>query len=220
MGNLTEFFTPLHKRTRRDYLGRMADDKPGCMATARQYGPDYWDGDRRFGYGGYRYDGRWQPVAERIIAHYGLTDASSVLDVGCGKAHLLHEIGQLLPGARLAGFDISRHGLADAPPAIRPRLFAQAAEAPYPYPDKSFDLVLSLGCLHNLPVFDLAAALGEIERVGRRGFVMVESYRNERELFHLQCWALTCRSFFEPAEWTWLFERFGYTGDYEFIYFE
>lgn len=220
MGRLIEFFTPLHKRTSRDYLGRMADDKPGCMATARQYGPDYWDGDRRFGYGGYRYDGRWKPVAERIIAHYGLTDASSVLDVGCGKAHLLHEIGLLLPGARLAGFDISRHALGDAPPAIRPHLFTQAAEAPYPFPDNAFDLVLSLGCLHNLPVFHLAAALGEVVRVGRQGFVMVESFRNERELFHLQCWALTCRAFFEPAEWTWLFDRFGYTGDYEFIYFE
>jgi SAM-dependent methyltransferase len=220
MGRLLEVFTPLHRRTRRDYLGRMADDKPSCMAKARQYEAEYWDGDRRYGYGGYRYDGRWKAVAERLVALYDLTNASSILDVGCGKAHLLCEIQLLLPGARIAGFDVSRHGLADAPEPVRPLLFPYKAQDPYPYGDGAFDLVLSLGCLHNLRIFELKSALGEISRVGKQQFVMVESFRNEVELCNLQCWALTCESFYDPAAWIWLFRQFGYAGDYEFIYFE
>jgi SAM-dependent methyltransferase len=220
MGQLLNVVTPLHKRTQRDYVARMVDDKVHCMVKAKEYEFDYWDGDRRYGYGGYRYDGRWKAVAEHLVEHYGLDADARILDVGCGKAHLLHELKQLLPRADVAGFDISQHGLADAPEAIRPYLFRYRAQDPYPWGDKHFDLVISLGCLHNLRVFELETALREIERVGSGKYVMVESYRNEREQFNLQCWALTAESFFDTAAWIWLYRRFGYTGDYEFIYFE
>jgi ubiquinone/menaquinone biosynthesis C-methylase UbiE len=220
MGRLMNLVTPLHKRARREYLPRMVDDKVHCMLKAKEYEYDYWDGDRRYGYGGYKYDGRWKPVAQNFIDTYGLTNNSKILDVGCGKAYLLHEIAQLLPGAEVHGFDISRHGLADAPEAIRPRLFRYRAQDAFPFGDKYFDLVLSLGCLHNLRLFELQTSLGEIQRTGKQGYVMLESYRNELEQFNLQCWALTCESFFDTAEWIWLYQHFGYTGDYEFIYFE
>jgi ubiquinone/menaquinone biosynthesis C-methylase UbiE len=94
------------------------------------------------------------------------------------------------------------------------------AQDVYPFKDKEFDLVISLGTLHNLRIFDLKKALSEIERVGKAGYVMLESYRNEQEQFNLQCWALTCESFFDEEEWVWLYNHFGYSGDYEFIYFE
>ena len=220
MGQLLNLVTPLHRRTTRDYVARVVDDKVHCMLKAKEYGFDYWDGDRRYGYGGYRYDGRWKPVAEQLIEHYGLDSTARILDVGCGKAHLLHDLKQLLPRAEVTGFDISQHGLADAPEPIRPFLFRYRAQDPYPWGDDYFDLVLSLGCLHNLRVFELETAVREIERVGRQKYVMVESYRNEREQFNLQCWALTAESFFDTAEWIWLYRSFGYTGDYEFIYFE
>lgn len=220
MGKQVDFFTQLHKRSKREYLPRMVDDKVHCMLKAKEYGRDYWDGDRRYGYGGYTYDGRWKPVAERIIAHYGLTSQSSVLDIGCGKAFLVHEIRTLLPGIRIAGFDVSSHGINDAPASVRDDLFVYRAQDALPFGDKQFDLALSLGCLHNLRIFELKTALSEMERVARQGFIMVESYRNEQELFNLQCWALTCESFFDTAEWIWLFNHFGYSGDYEFIYFE
>ena len=220
MGQLQNFFTPLHKKTQRDYGGRMMDAKVECMLKAKEYEYDYWDGDRRHGYGGYKYDGRWKAVAEQLIGVYGLDDNSKVLDVGCGKAHLLYEIKQLLPKAELCGFDISRHGIADAPEPIRDSLSVYRAQDAYPFGDKAFDLVISLGCLHNLRLFELQTALAEVERVGQQKYVMMESYRNEEELFNLQCWALTAESFLDTAEWIWLFRKFDYTGDYEFIYFE
>jgi SAM-dependent methyltransferase len=221
MGRLLNIVTPLHRMTKRDYLARMIDDKVNCMLKAKEYEADYWDGDRRFGYGGYKFlAGRWTPVAKALIDTYGLKDCSKVLDVGCGKAFLLYEMKQLLPGLEIAGFDISRHGLADAKPEVSGGLYRYRAQDHYPYGDKSFDLVISLATLHNLRVFELATALGEIERVGKQKYVMLESYRNEQELFNLQCWALTAESFFDTAEWIWLYNHFGYTGDYEFIYME
>lgn len=221
MGRLLNIITPLHKRTSRDYLARMVDDKVHCMVKAKEYEFDYWDGDRRYGYGGYKYDGRWKPVAQQFIDQYQLGPTSKILDVGCGKAFLIHEIKQLLgPEAEVIGFDISKHGLADAPEAIRPHLFQYRAQDRYPFGDKYFDLVLSLGCLHNLRLFELQTACSEIERIGKQGYIMLESYRNELEQFNLQCWALTCESFFDTAEWIWLYRHFGFTGDYEFIYFE
>jgi ubiquinone/menaquinone biosynthesis C-methylase UbiE len=220
MGRLMNIVTPLHKRAKREYLPRMVDDKVHCMLKAKEYEYDYWDGDRRYGYGGYKYDGRWKPVAQTFIDIYGLTNNSKVLDVGCGKAHIIHEMKQLLPGAEIIGFDISKHGLADAPEPIRPHLFRYRAQDEYPWGDKYFDLVISLGCLHNLRLFELQTACSEIERVGKQGYIMLESYRNELEQFNLQCWALTCESFFDTAEWIWLYRHFGYKGDYEFIYFE
>jgi SAM-dependent methyltransferase len=221
MSKLQNFVTPLHQSTKRDYLARMVDEKVHCMIKAKEYEADYWDGDRRFGYGGYRYlPGRWKPVAEALIMEYGLKAGSRVLDVGCGKAFLLYEMLLLEPGLEVVGFDVSEHGLAHAPPELRGSLFKHRAQDPFPFGDNQFDLVISLGCLHNLRLFELHTALREIERVGRQKYVMLESYRNELEQFNLQCWALTCESFFDTAEWIWLYRHFGYTGDYEFIYFE
>jgi len=221
MGDLVNFVTPLHQATERAYIDRMIDDKVNCMLKAKEYEFDYWDGDRRFGYGGYKYlAGRWKPVAEALIDKYGLTNNSSVLDVGCGKAYLLYELKLLLPDLRIKGFDISKHGLNEAKENLKEDLFIHKAQEKYPFEDSEFDLVISLGCLHNLRIFELKTALGEVERVGKSGYIMLESYRNELEQFNLQCWALTCESFFDKEEWEWIYNHFGYQGDYEFIYFE
>ena len=221
MGELLNIVTPLHQATQRDYLARMVDNKVEAMLVAKQYESDYWDGDRRYGYGGYSYmPGRWKPVAEALIHRYGLTNDSRILDVGCGKGYLLYEIQLLLPKVTIVGFDISNHGLASRHPEFKGELFQGRAEEPYPFPDKSFDLVISITTLHNLRLPELQVALGEIERVGKRGYVMLESYRNELEFFNLECWALIAESLLDDREWVWLYDHFGYTGDYEFIYFE
>ena len=221
MGQLRNFVTSLHQATRRDYLARMVDDKVHCMLKAKEYGAAYWDGDRRYGYGGYKYiPGRWKPVAQALIDTYCLKSGSRVLDVGCGKAFLLYEMQQIEPGLELVGFDTSNHGLESSLPDLKATLFNYRAQDAYPFGDKEFDLVISLGTFHNLRLFEFQTTLGEVERVGKHGYIMLESYRNEQEQFNLQCWALTCESFFDTAEWIWLYRHFGYTGDYEFIYFE
>ena len=216
-----DFLSPVHKATKRDYRQRVLDhDKADCAERALQFGYDYWDGERHLGYGGYRYDGRWRPVAEAIAKHYDLQPGASILDVGCGKAFLLYELSQVVPGAKIAGIDISTYAVEHAKEEVRPFLQVGTA-ASLPYPDKSFDLVISPNALHNLHNYDLWSALQEIERVGRGGkYVVVETYRNEREKANLLYWQLTCRAFHTPQEWEWLYQQAGYTGDYGYITFE
>jgi SAM-dependent methyltransferase len=216
-----DFLGLVHKSTARDYVARVtAHDKAHCAAVAKQWGFDYWDGERQYGYGGYRYDGRWRPVAEAMARRYGLKAGDRVLDVGCGKAFLLYELTQAVPGLEVAGIDISAYGVENAKEEMRPFLrVGNCAELPWP--DESFDFVYSLNVFHNLLNFELKQALQEVQRVGRRDrYVCVESYRNEAEKANLLYWQLTCETFFRPEEWRWFFEQSGYTGDYGFIYFE
>ena len=220
MGKLVNITTALHESSNREYLPRMVDDKVNCMKIAKQYGKDYWDGDRRYGYGGYNYmPGRWKPVAEKLINIYKLTSGSKVLDMGCGKAYLLYEMKLLIPDLDITGLDYSDYGLENAKDEMKPFIYKHKAEVKLPYENKEFNLVISLGTFHNLRIPELKIALSEMERVGKRRYLMLESYRNEEELFNLQCWALTAESFFDKDEWIWLYKHFGYTGDYEFIYF-
>ena len=213
--------TGLHKATKRDYLVRMNDSKVEAMKIAKQYGFEYWDGDRRFGYGGYKYmQGRWAKVAQQLIDLYGLRAGSKILDVGCGKGFLLYEIQLLEPGIEIHGFDISQYGLENTHPDLKAKLFIHSAQEEFPFQDDYFDLVISLGTLHNLHIFELEIAVSEIERVGKQGYIMVESFRNELEMFNLECWALTAESLMDVDEWKWIYDRFGFTGDYEFIFFE
>lgn len=216
-----DFVTRVHTATTRNYLERVVEhDKAACAEVAAQWGKDYWDGDRRYGYGGYRYDGRWRRVAEEMVRHYGLRRGASILDVGCGKGFLLYEFTQVLRGAQVAGLDISEYAIANAKEEVKAFLHVGTA-AQLPFADRSFDLVVSVNTLHNLYICDLWSALKEIERVGRGArYVVVEAYRNEREKVNLMYWQLTCRAFHTPAEWEWIYAQTSYTGDYSFVVFE
>ncbi len=216
-----DIMNPNHKKTKRNYISRMMDSKVNCMIEAKKYGKNYWDGPRKYGYGGYKYiEGRWLPVARKIIKKFNLNNKSKILDVGCGKAFLLLEIKKILPRITLVGFDISKYAIKKSPEEIKKYLFYHKAQNKYPFKSKQFDLAISTGCFHNLKINELKFALKEIQRVSKKSYVMVESYRNEKELFNLQCWALTCQSFFSKSEWLWIFKEFKYNRNYEFIYFD
>lgn len=216
-----DFIQKLHTRTSRNYVQRVVEfDKADCAAKAMEWGFDYWDGERQYGYGGYRYDGRWRVVADEIAAHYGLKPGMRILDVGCGKGFLLYEFTQAVPGLEVVGLDISRYGIDNAKDEVKGCLHHGSA-VELPFADGSFDFVISLGTLHNLGLKDASRAFAEIERVGKGAkYVMIESFRNEREKANLLYWQLTCQSFNSPGDWQFLADQAGYTGDLGFIYFE
>jgi len=221
MGKFIKLVTKLHLSTKRDYIGRMFNQKVYAMKKARKFEFDYWDGKRKYGYGGYKYiPGKWRPVAKKIIKKYRLTNNSRILDVGCGKGFLLFEIKKILPNLKIRGFDISKHALKNSKPEIKKYLFHHNIKKRFPFKSKSFDLVISLNCIHNLILPDLEKSVKEIQRVGKKGYILAEGYRNEKELFNLQCWALTAECYFNDNEWKWIFKHCKYNGDYEFIYFE
>jgi protein-L-isoaspartate(D-aspartate) O-methyltransferase len=216
-----DFLQTVHTRTARNYLERVTQhDKAECAEVSRRFEYDYFDGDRRYGYGGYRYDGRWVEVAKRLAAHYGLRPGARILDIGCGKGFLLLVFRCVVDGARVAGVDVSRYALDHAMDDVKP-FVVRATAAKLPFADRSFDLVLSINTLHNLRAAELDSALREIERVGRgRSYVVMDSFRNEREKVNLMYWQLTCQCFFMPEDWQWWFDRTGYSGDHSFVYFE
>lgn len=219
-----DFLSPLHKATRRDYLARVNDaefPKSKAAVLAKQWDFDYWDGDRRICYGGYTYmPGRWEPVARKMIEHYGLKPGDKVLDIGCGKGFQLAELARLMPELDLYGLDVSSYALQHAHESVAPALHLGDATA-LPWADNTFDFVFSITTLHNLHCYDLDKALREMERVGKKHkYLCVESYRNEEEKANLLYWQVTCEAFNTPEEWEWWFRHTGYTGDHSFIYFE
>jgi len=219
-----DFMSVVHKSTNRDYLGRVNDpDYPKARAAelAKTWGYEYWDGDRRINYGGYKYmEGRWEKVARFMAEHYGLKAGDKILDVGCGKGFLLFDFTKVVPGIEVYGIDISEYAIENSKIEVKNNLQVANATS-LPFPDKHFDFVFSLNTLHNLHNYDLNKALREIERVGRKSkYICVESYQNESEKANLLYWQVTCESFCTPQEWQWWFDLTGYSGDHSFIYFE
>jgi SAM-dependent methyltransferase len=219
-----DFMSPLHKSTQRDYLARVNDPefpKAKAAKLAKQFGYDYWDGDRRINYGGYRYmEGRWEKVARLMAERYGLKAGDKILDIGCGKGFLLYDFTKVVPGIEVYGIDVSSYAIENSKEEIRDRLQVGNATS-LPWPDKSFDFVYSINTLHNLHNYDLDKALREMERVGKKNkYLCVEAYRTEEEKANLLYWQVTCEAFCTPEEWDWWFKQTGYTGDHSFIYFE
>ncbi len=218
-----DLLSPLHKATQRDYLKRVNDPefpKAKASTLAKQWGYDYWDGDRRINYGGYKYiPGRWAPVAQKMIEQYKIKPGSKILDVGCGKGFQMYEFTQVMPSVDVRGLDISEYAIEHAHPSLKSQIQLGTA-AKLPFLNLEFDLVYSINTLHNLNNRDLEAALKEIERVGKNKYICMESYRNESEKANLLYWQVTCEQFNSPDDWQWWFEKCGYTGDHSFIYFE
>jgi SAM-dependent methyltransferase len=215
------FLEKYQKVTERDYVQRVLDDnKAACATVAKKWGKDYWDGERKYGYGGYHYDGRWLPLATKMAKHFDLKDGDKVLDIGCGKAFLLYELTQVVPGLKVHGLDISEYGLAQAKEEISAHLKLGDCVS-LPWEDNSFDFVFSINTFHNLEIYSLEKALKEMQRVSKsKAWLCVESYRNEVEKANLLYWQITCMSFYSTVEWNWIYKMWGYKGDYGFIFFE
>lgn len=211
--------TKNHKSTHRNYLKRMINNKIECMKISKKYEFDYWDGKRCYGYGGYKYDGRWLNIAKKIIKKYKLNSKSRVLDVGCGKGFLVYELSKLLKSSNIFGIDRSRYAINNSPKLVQKNLKCMNVSSGLNYKKKQFDLVISINLIHNFEINELKKVLKSIIKISSKSFVSTESYRNDKELFNLQCWALTCNSFFSEKEWKWIFKEFGYNRDYELIYF-
>ena len=185
------------------------------IRVAREYGEMYFDGPREYGYGGYRYDGRWKPVARDIVEHFGLVPGMRVLDVGCAKGFLVKDLLGDCPGLEVFGIDVSAYALSHCEPEVIGRLHLGSADC-LPFPDHSFDAIVSNNTLHNLSREDVVVALREIERVGQgSAFVQVDSYHTEEQRALFQDWVLTAKFHDFPDGWFQVFQEAGYRGDYD-----
>lgn len=202
-----------YPRAKRNVKARVGN-KDENRAIAMRFGKEYFDGTREQGYGGYRYDGRWVPVAEDIVRHFGLKAGDRVLDVGCGKGFLVKDLMKCCPGLEAFGLDVSEYAVMNAEPELIGRIHLGNATR-LPFPDSSFQAVLSINTVHNLERDGCLHALAEMERLAPgRGYVQVDAYRNQAEEAVFLDWVLTARTHGTPAFWQELLRDAGYTGDY------
>ena len=183
--------------------------------VARQFGKDYFDGDRFHGYGGYNYHPRfWQKTVRRFRDYYNLAPDASILDVGCAKGFMLQDFKELMPDATLAGIDVSQYALEHAHENVS-SLLKQGDARDLPFEDNSFDLVIAINTVHNLPLDECKQGLGEIQRVSsRQAFVMVDAWRTDEEKERLMEWNLTALTYMHVDQWKETFTDAGYTGEY------
>lgn len=201
-------------KTKRDITQRGEAKSPEVIAAAREYGELYFDGPRDYGYGGYRYDGRWIPVAKDIVEHFGLQPGMRVLDVGCAKGFLVNDLMLACPGLEAFGLDISRYAMMNSLPSVVGRLH-QGSGDDLPFPDGSFDCVISINTIHNFDRAGALRALKEIVRVGKgKAFVQVDSYRTAEQKDLFLSWVLTAKFHDYPEGWIELFSEAGYKSDY------
>jgi ubiquinone/menaquinone biosynthesis C-methylase UbiE len=200
--------------TKRNVQKRAEGKDVAVVAIAKQFGEMYWDGPREYGYGGYRYDGRWRPVARDLISYFGLKPGMRVLDVGCGKGFLVKDLMIECPGLEVFGLDISIYALQHCDTTVIGRLHLGTAEK-MPFPDASFDCVLALNVIHNFPRSRAISALREVQRLSLgRAFVQVDSYHTPEQKEIFESWVLTAEFHDFPPGWIRVFEEAGYTGDY------
>lgn len=202
-------------KTKRNIEKRSLGKDPAVVAESKKYDQMYFDGPREYGYGGYKYDGRWVPVARDIVAHYGLKAGDRVLDIGCARGFLIKDLIDVCPGLEVFGVDISRYALMTCHPDVIGRIHLGSADDDLPFPDGSFACVLSLNTIHNLPRPRCLKALREIQRLsGGRAFVTVDSYHTPEQKEIFESWVLTAEFHDYPDGWKAAFAEAGYTGDY------
>lgn len=207
-------------KVKRNIQKRSEAQNPENIAIARQYGESYFDGPREVGYGGYRYDGRWIPVARDIVKHFGLKTGDRILDVGCAKGFLVKDLITVCPGLEAFGLDISEYALMSCAPEVVGRLHLGTC-ARLPFPDGSFKAVISLNTIHNMDRAGAVAAVREVERLAPgRGFIQVDSYRTPQEKEIFESWVLTAKFHDYPEGWLRVFAEAGYTGDYDWTIIE
>ncbi len=204
-----------YPRTKRNIDEREEQKTEEDRAIAKKFGKEYFDGDRRHGYGGYSYHPRfWTGVVKDMIEYYGLTEESRILDVGCGKGFMLYDFKKALPGITVRGIDISQYAIDNAMEDVKPFLQVGNAKDLGMFKDKEFDLVVSITTVHNLKLEECKQVIKEIQRVEKNAFITVDAWRNDKEKERMHKWNLTAETYMHVDDWKRLFGEVGYTGDY------
>ena len=204
-----------YPKTKRDPSKRADAKTEEDRRIAREFGKEFFDGDRKNGYGGFNYMPRfWTPVVPTFVEHFGLDNSSSLLDVGCAKGFMLYDLKQALPEMTVRGIDISQYAIENGKEEVREFLdVGNCLELPYE--DNSYDTVISVTTVHNLEYDECGRALAEIERVSKgKSFITVDAYRDDEEKQRMYDWNLTAKTVLHVDEWRELFDKVGYTGDY------
>lgn len=214
MGNEIDLLAK-YPKAKRDLTKRLESKTEDVRLVARKFDKDFFDGERKFGYGGFSYNPRyWSEVVKDLSNYYNLNNESKILDVGCAKGFMLYDFYKLNPNLDLYGIDISKYAIDNSVPEIKHKL--QVANAiKLPYEDNFFDLVISINTIHNLDKVECAIALKEISRVSKKNsFLTVDAFNNEDEKKRMYAWNLTAKTIMSIKDWKKFFSDSKYNGDF------
>ena len=203
---------PITKRNLDEALVERTDE---VREIARKFDKDFFDGERKYGYGGYNYNPKfWMDVVKDFQDYYELKDSSKILDVGCGKGFMIYDFLKLNPKFEIKGIDISNYAINNCKKEVANNLQVASCDN-LPFEDNSFDLVISINTIHNLEKDGCGKSLREINRVSRKNkFIIVDAYRNDEEKKKMFAWNLTAKTIMHVNEWLKFFEENEYDGDY------
>jgi len=204
-----------YPKTSRNLEIRSASKSPLDQAIARQFGKEFFDGDRRYGYGGFSYHSKfWSGVVRDVAEYWNIKSGESILDVGCAKGFMLFDFLEMNPKLKVSGLDISEYAISNSKDEVKNSLILGNAVR-LPFAEKSFDYVISINTVHNLPIEQCILAIKEIQRVSKsRSFIVVDAYESEIERERMFAWNLTAQTILSKSDWKSVFEYAGYTGDY------
>jgi ubiquinone/menaquinone biosynthesis C-methylase UbiE len=204
-----------YPKAKRDINKRLEQKTEQIKNVAREFGKDFFDGDRQYGYGGFNYNQKyWSEVVKDFVNHYKLSDYSKILDVGCAKGFMLYDFQKLNKNFDLHGIDVSEYAIENSVESIKNKLKVGDAKA-LPYEDNFFDLVISINTIHNLEAKECGIALKEISRVSKgNAFVTVDAFNNDYEKEKMYAWNLTAKTIMSVDEWIKFFKKVNYNGDY------
>ncbi len=204
-----------YPKTKRDLTKRLESKSDEVRSVARKFGKEFFDGDRKFGYGGFSYNSKyWSEVVKDFSDYYNLGNGSKILDIGCGKGFMIYDFLQHNDKYIVKGIDISNYAIENSMPEVKEKLEVGNAKK-LNFEDNSFDLVISINTIHNLEKEDCAKSLREIERVSKKDkFIVVDAYKNDEEKKRMFAWNLTGKTIMHVDEWKIFFKENGYTGDH------
>lgn len=204
-----------YPKAKRNLTIRNSNKTDKVVRIARKFGKDFFDGDRKYGYGGFSYNKKyWSKVVVDFKNYWKLSGKNSVLDIGCAKGFMLYDLKKLIPAIKIIGVDISKYAIKNGKNPIKKYLKIGNAKK-LSFADKSFDYVISINTIHNLPKSECASALREIQRISNKGsFIVVDAYRDLKEKQRMMKWNLTAKTIMSVKQWKLFFKKNGYTGDY------
>ena len=169
------------------------------------FGYDYFDNKvSNIGYNGYNYDGRFESICNKIIAHYNLKLNSDILEIGCAKGFLCYEF--FLKSMNITGLDISQYAVDNCIPDIKNYISVADISYGLKYKDQTFDFLISKEVLPHLPPDRIPFILQEMRRVSRHAFVEIQCVENHSDKDLFLKWDPTHKSIFTKKEWVTLFE--------------
>jgi len=203
-----------YPKTKRNIKNRLIN-KDEHRKIALKFEKEYFDGKRATGYGGYYYDGRWISIANKISQYYKLKKKSKILDIGCAKGFLVKDLLDLNKNFDVYGIDVSKYAVSHCHPDVIGRIHIGNATN-LPFPDNSFDFVISINTLHNLSRRNVIKAIKEINRVSidSKAFIQIDAYENDEQREKFINWMLTAKTFGKPEDWYKIFKEADYKGDY------